>query len=327
MVKIGVIGGGAWGTALAQVLATSGKDVLLWAREPEVIESIKNDQENTPYLPGVKLDPNLKATESITEAADADIILMVTPAQYLRTTLNAIKGQIDSKPLVLCSKGIEIDTGLMLSQIAEEEAPKAHIAVLTGPTFAREIALGLPSGVTIAADDKDVASELVETLGCRTLRPYATDDLLGAQIGGAIKNVMAIACGIVHGKKLGDSARAALLTRGISEMSRLTSAMGAKKETLTGMCGIGDLMLTATSMQSRNFSLGVMLGEGRSLEGIMSERNSVTEGVHTAKALMTLANANAVEMPISESVYRILHEGATADEVVDEMLSRPFNTK
>lgn len=324
--RIGVIGGGAWGTALAQVLSVAGKDVTMWAREPEVIESITKDRENTPYLPGIKLHENLKVTDSITEASEADILLMVTPAQYLRSTLIAIKGQVDSKPIVLCSKGIEIETGMMLSQVVQEETPKAHVAVLTGPTFAREVARGLPSGVTIAAEDKDIAQELVENLGCRTLRPYATSDILGAQIGGAIKNVMAIACGIVSGKKLGDSARAALLTRGISEMSRLTSAMGAKKTTLMGMCGVGDLMLTCTSMQSRNYSLGVMLGEGRSLAEIMDERKSVTEGVHTAKALMKLANANAVEMPISETIYDILHKGVSVDEAIDSMLSRPFAT-
>jgi glycerol-3-phosphate dehydrogenase (NAD(P)+) len=324
--KIGVIGGGAWGTALAQVLCMNDKDVIMWAREPEVIDSIRTTRENTPYLSGIKLHDSLKITDSITEAAEADILLMVTPAQYLRSTLTAIKGQVDSKPIVLCSKGIELESGLMLSQVVQEETPKAHVAVMTGPTFAREIARGLPSGVTIAAEDKDIAHELVENLGCRTLRPYATDDLIGAQIGGAIKNVMAIACGIVAGNKLGDSARAALLTRGISEMSRLTSAMGAQKTTLMGMCGIGDLMLTCSSMQSRNYSLGVMLGEGRVLTDIMDERKSVTEGVHTAKALMTLANNNAVEMPIAETIYDILHKGVTIEDAIDAMLSRPFAT-
>ena len=322
--KIGVIGGGAWGTALAQVMCQSDKDVILWAREPEVIESIRTKSENTPYLPGIKLDKRIQVTESITEAAEADIILMVTPAQYLRATLNAIKGQIDSKPIVLCSKGIELKSGLMLSQVVEEETPKAHVAVMSGPTFASEIAQGMPSAVTIAAEDKDIAHELVENLGCRTLRPYATNDVLGAQIGGAIKNVMAIACGVVAGRKMGDSARAALLTRGISEMSRLTSAMGAKKTTLMGMCGIGDLMLTCSSMQSRNYSLGVMLGEGRSLEDIMNERKSVTEGVHTAKALMTLAENNAVEMPIAQTVFEILHNGIGVEQAIQDMLSRPF---
>jgi glycerol-3-phosphate dehydrogenase (NAD(P)+) len=322
--RIGVIGGGAWGTALAQVLSVSGKDVILWAREPEVVESIRNQRENTSYLPGIQLSETIEVTDSLTKAAEADILLMVTPAQYLRSTLMAIKGETDGKPVVLCSKGIELQSGLMLSQIAEEEVPKAHIAVLTGPTFASEIAKGLPSAVTIAAKDKDVAAELVENLGCRTLRPYMTDDLIGTQIGGAIKNVMAIACGIVAGKQLGDSARAALLTRGISEMSRLASAMGAKKTTLMGMCGIGDLMLTASSMQSRNYSLGYMLGEGRSLQEIMDERKSVTEGVHTANALKTLANAHAVEMPIADTVYDILHKGISVDEAIDSLLSRPF---
>jgi glycerol-3-phosphate dehydrogenase (NAD(P)+) len=323
--KIGVIGGGAWGTALAQVLSVSGKDVILWAREPEVVESIRDKRENTSYLPDIILSKTIEVTDSLNKAAEADILLMVTPAQYLRSTLMAIKGETEGKPVVICSKGIELQSGLMLSQIAEEEAPKAHIAVLTGPTFASEIASGLPSAVTIAAKDKDIANDLVENLGCRTLRPYTTDDLIGTQIGGAIKNVMAIACGIVSGKQLGDNARAALLTRGISEMSRLASAMGAHKTTLMGMCGIGDLMLTASSMQSRNYSLGYMLGEGRTLQEIMDERNSVTEGVHTASALKTLADSNAVEMPIAETVYEILHKGISVDEAIDSLLSRPFS--
>lgn len=322
--KIGVIGGGAWGTALAQVLCASGKNVILWAREPEVVANIHDKRENTSYLPGVKLCDEIEVTESLQKAAESDILLMVTPSQYLRSTLMAIKGETNGKPVVICSKGIELKTGLMLSQVVEEETPKAHVAVLTGPTFAAEIANGLPSAVTIAAKDKDVAAELVEHLGCRTLRPYMTDDLIGVQIGGAIKNVMAVACGIVAGKKLGDSARAALLTRGISEMSRLASAMGAKKTTLLGMCGIGDLMLTASSMQSRNYSLGFMLGQGRRLQDIMDERNSVTEGIHTSGALKTLANAHAVEMPIADTVYDILHKGLDVNDAIEHLLSRPF---
>ncbi len=326
MTTIGVIGGGAWGTALAQAMCVAGKDVTLWAREPEVVAGIRDKHENTLYLPGVTLHPSLKVTASMAEAAAADIILMVTPAQYLRASLSAIKGQIDGKPIVLCAKGIELESGLLLSQIAQQEMPKAHVAILSGPTFAAEIARGLPSAVTLAAENKEMAHRLVQQLGCRNLRPYASEDVVGAQLGGAVKNVLAIACGVVYGKELGDSARAALLTRGISEMARLASAMGADKGTLMGMCGIGDLMLTASSMQSRNFSLGVMLGQGRSLDDIMKERVSVTEGVHTAKALMTLAKNHAVEMPVCETMFKILHNGLSVDDAIMALLDRPYGT-
>lgn len=324
MTTIGVIGGGAWGTALAQAYADAGKSVVLWAREAEVVDGINNAHENTIFLKGVKLHPALKATGSLTECADSDIILMVTPAQYLRAGLNAIKGQIDGKPLVLCAKGIEIETGLLPSQIVEQETPRAKVAALTGPTFAAEIARGLPSAVTMAAQTMEDAQYLVKVLGCRNLRPYASDDLIGAQLGGAVKNVLAIACGVVHGKKLGDSARAALLTRGLSEMARLAEAMGAHRTTLMGMCGIGDLMLTASSMQSRNFSLGAALGEGRVLADILAERVAVTEGVHTAKALKLLSGRVGVEMPICDAMHSVLHGGLDINTVITGLLSRPY---
>lgn len=325
MKSIGVIGAGAWGTALAHVQAEAGRDVTLWARESEVSESISNTRENMAYMPGVTLNENIKTTNSLSVVADADILLIVTPAQFVRSTLESIRNNsIDEKPIVICSKGIEIDTGKMLSDVAKETVPNAAIAVLTGPCFAREVALGLPTGVTIASADKELAQELVEALGTRNLRPYASSDILGAQIGGAIKNVLAIGCGAIYGMRLGENARAALMTRGIAEMARLAKAMGAKRETLMGMCGFGDVMLTCSSMQSRNFSLGVMLGEGRSLSDIMAERKSVTEGVHTTKALMNLARANAVDMPIAETVHECLSGEMSLEEAVSQLLDRPF---
>lgn len=326
MQKIGIIGAGAWGTALAQSLATTGRDVTLWAREPEVVEAINNSHENTVFLPGIPLDHSIRATDSLTKTADCDTILLVTPAQYVRDTLQALKADIaEGKPVVICAKGIEIETGQLMSQVAEEEVPNATIAILSGPTFAAEIARGLPSAVTISTTDKDVAQELRDGLASRSLRPYIADDLIGAQIGGAVKNVIAIACGAIQGRKLGENARAALMTRGLAEMARLTYAMGGKKETLMGMCGIGDLVLTCSSMQSRNFSLGVLLGEGRNLKEIMLERKSVTEGVHTAEALMVMAKNHAVDMPIAEAVYDVLSGEAKMIEVMDQMLDRPLN--
>lgn len=327
MQKIGIIGAGAWGTALAQCLANGGLDVVLWAREPEVVESINSNHENHLFMPGIPLNTRITATESMSGTADCDTLLVVTPAQRVRSTLESLKGDIaEGKPVVLCSKGIEIGSGLLMSQVAQEEVPNATIAVLTGPTFASEVVRGLPTAVTIAAKDKDVAQEIREGLSSKHLRPYITDDLLGTQIGGAVKNVIAIACGIVSGRDMGESGRAALMTRGLAEMGRLASAMGAKKETLMGMCGVGDLVLTCTSMQSRNYSLGIALGQGKSLEDIMAERQgkAVTEGVHTAAALKTMAKKHAVDMPICEIVHKCVGEGVPIEECINELLDRPL---
>lgn len=325
MDKIGIIGAGAWGTALAQSLAESGRDVLMWAREPEVVAAINEQHENTVFLPGIALNQSIIATESLSKIAVCDTLLVVTPAQHLRATLQSLKGDIaEGKPVVICSKGIEIATGHLLSQVAEEEVPNATITILTGPTFAEEIARGLPSAVTIAAHDKDVAQEIRDGLASKNLRPYITDDVIGAQIGGAVKNVIAIACGVLYGRKLGESAKAALLTRGLAEMGRLSAAVGAKRETLMGMCGVGDLMLTASSMQSRNFSLGVQLGEGMSIEDILGARKSVTEGVYTAKALVKMAEKQAVDMPICEAVNACVNEGLPIEDAINALLDRPL---
>lgn len=323
--KIGVLGAGAWGTALAQVLAAGGRDTLIWAREPDVVAAINVKHENPVFLPGIKLSKNLKAAESIHDAAACDIVLLVTPAQHMRTTLQTIKDDLkDNTILVICSKGIELDTGKLLSDVTKEELPSANIAVLTGPTFAREIAAGMPGAVTLGVEDKDIGTTLQSALGVKGFRPYVSEDIIGVQLGGAIKNVIAIACGIVHGRQMGDSARAALLTRGVAEIARLGIAKGAKKETLLGMCGIGDLMLTCSSMQSRNFSLGSALGEGKTMEEVLGSRNAVTEGVHTAQSTLALAKRHAVDMPITEAVNECLSGAKTIDEAIEDMLNRPF---
>jgi len=328
MQTIGIIGGGAWGTALAQSFANNGKNCVLWALEAEVVSSINTGHENKLYLPGIKLHGNIRATDDVSDAARTDAVLVVTPAQHLRKSLQALKTSIKSEtPVIICAKGVEIESGLLLSQIAKEALPENPLAVLTGPTFAGEIARGLPSAVTLAMKDKETAEKIAGELSSRTLRLYASDDIIGAQVGGAVKNVMAIACGIIEGKKLGDSARAALVTRGLAEIARLTSALGGKRETLMGMCGVGDLILTCSSMQSRNFSLGAALGEGKTLAEILAARNSVTEGVHTAKALAVMAKNNAVDMPIADAVNKILTEGANVDEMIARMLDRPVKTE
>ncbi|MCC6597216.1 MAG: NAD(P)-dependent glycerol-3-phosphate dehydrogenase [Alphaproteobacteria bacterium] len=325
MHSIGVIGAGAWGTALAQAFATGGRNVLIWAREPEVAESINTTHENTVFLKGIPLDPRLKATTNLREIAQRDILLLVTPAQHIRATLSALKPDLSDKTiLVICAKGIELESGKLLSDICKELLPANQVAVLTGPTFASEVAKGLPCAVTIGTSDKNTGLILQEALGVKHFRPYITDDIIGSQLGGAIKNVIAIACGIVYGQKLGESARAALLTRGVAEISRLAEAMGARQETLLGLCGIGDLMLTASSMQSRNFSLGAALGEGQSMEEILKQRNAVTEGVHTAQSTLALARKYNVEMPVTEAVYKCLHQNVSIPEAMEELLNRPL---
>lgn len=325
MQTVGIIGAGAWGTALAQVIRAAGRDVTLWARETDLVSYMQEHHENNQFLPGIKIDSEIKVTESISEVTDCDILLLVVPAQYLRVTLQSIKSSLrKDQPLLICSKGIEVESGLLMSQVAEQEVPNASIGVLTGPTFAAEIANGLPSAMTLAFADADKGQNIIDALCSRNLRIYQTKDIIGAQLGGAIKNVVAIACGAVHGLGLGENARAALMTRGIAEIGRLASAMGAQKETLMGMCGFGDLVLTCSSMQSRNFSLGAHLGEGRTLDEVMAERNAVTEGVHTSKALMVMAKNHAVDMPIAEAVYHCLNEGAPIRDVVNKMLERPL---
>lgn len=328
MQKIGVIGAGAWGTALAQAMAVSGKDVILWAREPEIVTAINDKHENTTFLSGIPLSPRIRATASLSDAAQGDILLIVTPAQHVRATLENLKGELSTgKPFVLCAKGMEIESGLLLSQVAKETLPDHNAAILTGPTFASDIARGLPCAVTVAINDKDIGAQIVEGLKSRTFRPYFNDDVIGTQIGGAVKNVIAIAAGVIQGRGMGESARAALVTRGLAEMSRLSTAMGGKKETLMGMCGVGDLILTCSSMQSRNFSLGMALGQGLSLKDILAARQSVTEGVHTAKALMVLAKNHAVDMPISSAVHACLSEGANIREAIDALMERPLRAE
>ena len=326
--RIAVVGAGAWGTALAQVAATAGRSVTLWAREADVVASINDGHENKTFLPGIALDEELRATADLKAAAAADAILMVTPAQHMRRTLEELAPEIAAgKPVVLCAKGIEQTTNRLLTEVLAEAMPQAAPAVLSGPSFAAEVARGLPTAVTLACEDEKVAEALAHAIGLPTFRPYYSSDLVGAEIGGAVKNVLAIACGIVEGKKFGDSARAALTTRGFAELTRLGLAMGARAETLAGLSGLGDLILTCNSAKSRNMSLGLALGEGKSLEEVMGSRNSVSEGVHSATAVVALARKYGIEMPIAEAVASIVTGAATVDTVIAALLARPFRSE
>lgn len=329
MQRIGVIGAGAWGTALAQTLRRAGRDVVMWAREPQVVASVNRRHENADYLPGVTLDPGIHATAEAVDALSADAVLLVTPAQHLRGVCRTLAPRWPTGvPAVICAKGIEQESGLLMHEAVEEELPAdVPVAVLSGPTFAAEVVRGQPTAVTLACDDEHLGRALVEAVGTATFRPYWTGDRVGAEVGGAVKNVMAIACGIVEGRRLGDNARAALLTRGLAEITRLAVAKGGRAETLMGLSGLGDLVLTASSLQSRNYSLGHALGEGRTLAEVLGGRRAVTEGVHTASAVVALAQRLAVEMPICAAVDSVLNGGAALDETIRGLLSRPFKAE
>ncbi len=327
-VTVAVLGAGAWGTALAQVAAAAGRDVTIWAREPEVVESINAGAENALFLPGIKLHPAVRATAVLEDAAKAQLILAVPPAQHMRAVLRAIRPSLrPGAPLVLCAKGVERGSLALMTGVLAEEIPNVGPAVLSGPGFAKDVARGLPTATTIASPDQALAQRVVATIGLPTFRPYIADDLIGAEIGGAVKNVIAIACGVAEGRKLGDGARAALITRGFAELTRLGLAMGAKAETLSGLCGLGDLVLTCASLTSRNTSLGAALGEGRKLKDILSERRSVAEGMESAPAVVALAAKYDVEMPICAAVDAIVNERIGIDEAITALLSRPFKAE
>jgi glycerol-3-phosphate dehydrogenase (NAD(P)+) len=318
--KVGIIGGGAWGTALAQVASVDG-EVLLWAMEPEVVSSINQARENSLFLPGMRLHDSVRATAKLDELQECDACLVVTPAQHMRSVLERASSW--NKPLVLCSKGIEERTGKLLHEVARDACPEAPIAVLSGPTFAHEVAAGLPTAVTLAAEDMQLADRLRDRIARPAFRIYVSDDVAGAEIGGAAKNVLAIACGIVEGKGLGLNARASLIARGFAEMTRFGLAFGARKETLAGLSGLGDLVLTCSSNSSRNYSLGKGIGEGRSAAELLSNRSTVAEGAFTAPVLARLAQEKGVDMPIVGAVDALLAGRVDVDQVLDGLLSRP----
>lgn len=321
--RVGIIGGGAWGTALAQVAACSG-DTVLWAREAEVIDSINQNRENALFLPGVRLRDGVHATGSLAELGGCDALLVVTPAQHMRAVLAGLPGE--GVPLVLCAKGIEESTAKLMHEVAREAMPGSPLAVLSGPTFADEVAAGLPAAVTLAVEDRGLGEALAARLALPAFRPYLSDDLAGAEIGGAVKNVLAIASGVVEGRGLGQNARAALISRGFAEMARFGLARGARPETLAGLSGLGDLVLTCSSTSSRNFSLGKGLGEGRSPAEMLGDRRTVAEGAFTAPVLKRAADAAGVDMPIVGAVCALL-DGASVEEVVERLLARPLRSE
>lgn len=327
MGTIGIIGAGAWGTALAVTVQRAGGTPLLWAHEVDVADTINRQGRNSIYLPDVALT-GIPATSNLAKAAACETLLLVVPSQFLRGVCRRLRPLLPrARPVVVCAKGIETNSLAVMSEVVAEELPDAALAVLSGPTFAIEVARGLPTAITLACADAELGRRLVDSIGTPTFRPYLTDDVIGAEMGGAVKNVLAIACGVVEGRGLGDNARAALITRGLAELMRLSVAKGARPETCMGLSGLGDLILTASSQQSRNYSLGYALGQGRRLADILAERRAVTEGVATAASVIGLAARLGVEMPVCAAVEGMLHRDIGIEETIHGLLSRPFKTE
>ncbi|MDM7966188.1 NAD(P)H-dependent glycerol-3-phosphate dehydrogenase [Blastomonas fulva] len=322
---VGVIGGGAWGTALAQMLASDGRKVLLWAFEPAVVEEINAQHRNSAYLAGIDLNPAIRASTDLADLADCALLLVVTPAQHMRRVLAALPpGTAD---LVLCCKGIEEASGDLMVDAARAAAPGRPLSVLSGPTFAHEVARGQPTAVTLACEDHAQWERIAPQIARAAFRPYFTTDITGAEIGGAVKNVLAIACGVVEGLGLGQNARAALIARGFAEMTRFGLACGAQAETLSGLSGLGDLVLTCSSVSSRNFSLGKALGEGRNAADILADRATVAEGAFTAPVLQRVARDRGVAMPIVDTVCALLAGDVAAGDAVAALLARPLTAE
>jgi len=326
--RIAVIGAGAWGTALALVARRAGRDVVIAARDAEVVKAINTTHRNSLFLPGVALDDGIRATaDAPAAAAQADVVLLAAPAQHLRAVSTALAPHIPEKrPVIICAKGIERGTGKLMSEVAAETLPRAALAILSGPTFAAEVARGLPTAVTLATRES-IGDRLLASIGSTTFRPYLSSDPVGAQVGGAVKNVIAIACGIVTGRGMGDNARAALMTRGLAEIMRLGAALGARPETLMGLSGLGDLSLTCNGLQSRNMSVGIALGQGKTLTQTLRGKRSIAEGVESAAAITELARRHDVDMPIVAAVDAILHHGAAIDNTIAGLLARPFKAE
>ena len=319
--RIAVVGAGAWGTALANCTARAGREVTLWARDPAAVADMMATRVS-PRLPGVRLDEGIAATGAIADLANAQAVLLVVPAQDLRAAAGGLAKQIAKGiPVVACAKGIERGTHKFMTEVIAETLPNATPAILSGPSFAGDVARGLPTAVTLACADEAIAQALARALGSPTFRPYHTSDVRGVEIGGAAKNVLAIAAGIVEGRKLGASATAALVTRGFAELARFGRAHGARSETLIGLSGLGDLILTCSSPQSRNFSFGIALGEGRAPEG------KLAEGAFTARALVELAGEKGIEMPIATAIAAVIDEKLSVDQAIEGLLTRPFRAE
>lgn len=329
MENVFVIGGGAWGTALAAAARRAGREVVVYARETEVVNAINAGAANPVYLPDVSLPDGLGAVREIADGCeDCDAVILVVPAQFVRATAEELAKTLSKRvPVVLAAKGIEQGSLALMTEIAADVLPNNPLAVISGPSFATEVARGLPAAVTLACADDLLGKKLVNMIAGPTFRIYQSNDLIGAEIGGSVKNVLAIACGIVEGRGLGDNARAALITRGLAEMMRLGRAKGATTETMMGLAGMGDLVLTCNAMQSRNFSFGHALGQGQSVSEILAGRVAVTEGVTSAVSVTELADNLGIDMPICQAVNAIIHRNQNIDAAISDLMDRPLRTE
>ncbi|HTW52471.1 MAG TPA: NAD(P)H-dependent glycerol-3-phosphate dehydrogenase [Stellaceae bacterium] len=325
MTRLAIIGAGAWGTALALVARRAGSDAAIWARSAAVAEALRDRRENPAYLPGIALDRVIAATtDPATAVTGVDAALIVVPAQFMRETLAGFGAVLPSAlPLLLCAKGIETGSLKTMAELVAELRPQTPLAVLSGPSFAAEVACDLPTAVVIASRDPSLARFFAGALGNPRFRPYLSEDVIGVELGGAVKNVLAIACGVLDGLKLGDNARAALITRGLAEMTRLGAAKGARPQTFGGLSGLGDLVLTCSGGLSRNHALGVALGRGASLDAALAGRRSVVEGVASAASIAALAAQLGVEMPIVDAVDAVLHRRTAIGPTIETLLARP----
>jgi len=323
--SVGILGAGAWGTALATVAARAGRRTVLWGRDGAVIEALNARGENPRYLPGIALSDRFEATTDLAAAADCDLILLVTPAQTVRATARLAASHVaEGCPVVLCAKGIERETGHLLGDILAQEMPQARPAVLSGPSFATDVARGLPTAVTVAAEDGDLADAIAAALSSPTFRPYAATDVVGVEIAGALKNVLAIAAGAVCGRQLGKSAEAALIARGFAEIRRFAARRGAEAETLMGLSGLGDLVLTCSTTQSRNYAFGTKLGAGARVDDLLAAGQPLAEGALTAGVARNLAKAEGIDMPIAEVVADIVETGLGIDDAIARLMGRPL---
>ncbi len=319
----GVIGAGSWGTALAAVAARGGLATTLWSRSPAIAEAIARDGENRAHLPGVRLPGGISVTSELQRVVEADLLIIATPAQAMRNVLSQLKDVAPGTPGIICAKGIERGSNSFMSDVLAETAQALEPYVLSGPSFAVDVLAGLPTAVTLAGRVAEEARDLAAALTLGTFRIYASSDIRGVELGGAVKNVLAIACGISDGKGFGDSARAALTTRGFAELARLGQALGARRETLTGLSGLGDLILTCSSEKSRNFSLGLALGRGEPLQSILGERRGISEGVYTAGVVTGIARREGIDMPICDAVHAVVDGGSSPDAEIARLLARP----
>ncbi|HVC13061.1 MAG TPA: NAD(P)H-dependent glycerol-3-phosphate dehydrogenase [Burkholderiales bacterium] len=327
MARVAVVGGGAFGTATACVIRRSGHDVVLWAREPDVVEDVNTRGVNSAFLAGIPLVPGLRATGDFAEAvAGAALVVLAVPAQFVRSIASQLRPMLpEGMPVVSCAKGVERESCALMPEVIAEALPASTIAVLSGPALAREIAADLPTGVTLACESAQVGQFLARTIGTPRFRTYLSEDVIGVAIGGAMNNVLGVACGIVEGRKLGQDARATLLTRGLAEMAALGRAKGAKLRTFMGLSGVGDLTLTCNDLHARNTSLGVAIGQGQNAHDIIAGRKVVTEGFFSVQAVAALARRLGIEMPISQALDEVLNHDADVDGAIGRLLARPYD--